>query len=242
MALRQGAAPSGFVIATKVDANSETHDFSGDRVRRSFEESLERLGLDRVELLHLHDPEFHVDFKKAMKPGGAVEALVRLRDGGTVGYIGIATGAIAVVTSYAETGVFDVVLNHNRYTLVDRSAESLMELCANRKIGFINSAPYGGGILARGSAASSKYGYATAHPEVMRAVQAMEAACARYDVPLAAAALQFSLRTEIVGSTVVGVSSPSRLEETAALADAVIPPELWRELETLVPPRETWLS
>jgi aryl-alcohol dehydrogenase-like predicted oxidoreductase len=59
---------------------------------------------------------------------------------------------------------------------------------------------------------------------------------------LAAAALQFSLRTEIVGSTVVGVSSPSRLEETAALADAVIPPELWRELETLVPPRETWLS
>lgn len=67
-----------------------------------------------------------------MKPGGAVEALVRLRDGSTVGYIGIATGAIAVVTSYAETGVFDVVLNHNRYTLVDRSAESLMELCANR--------------------------------------------------------------------------------------------------------------
>ena len=98
-----------------------------------------------------------------------------------------------------------------------------MELCANRKIGFINSATYGGGILARGSAASSKYGYATAHPEVMRAVQAMEAACARYDVPLAAAALQFSLRTEIVGSTVVGVSSPSRLEETAALGDAVIP-------------------
>lgn len=61
-----------------------------------------------------------------------MEALVRLRDGSTVGYIGIATGAIAVVTSYAETGVFDVVLNHNRYTLVDRSAESLMELCANR--------------------------------------------------------------------------------------------------------------
>ena len=88
-----------------------------------------------------------------------------------MGYIGIATGAIAVVTSYAETGVFDVVLNHNRYTLVDRSAESLMELCANRKIGFIYRAPYGGGILARGSAASSKYGYATAHPEVMRAVR-----------------------------------------------------------------------
>ena len=126
------------------------------------------------------------------------------------------TGAIAVVTSYAETGAFDVVLNHNRYTLVDRSAESLMELCANRKIGFINGAPYGGGILARGSAASSKYGYATAHPEVMRAVQAMEAACARYDVPLAAAALQFSLRTEIVGSTVVGSLGRRSLGDSGA--------------------------
>jgi D-threo-aldose 1-dehydrogenase len=69
VALRQGAAPSGFVIATKVDANSETHDFSGDRVRRSFEESLERLGLDRVELLHLHDPEFHVDCRNAGRSG-----------------------------------------------------------------------------------------------------------------------------------------------------------------------------
>jgi D-threo-aldose 1-dehydrogenase len=111
-----------------------------------------------------------------------------------------------------------------------------MELCANRKIGFINGAPYGGGILARGSAASSKYAYATAHPEVMRAVQAMEAACARYDVPLAAAALQFSLRTETVGSTVVGVSSPSRLEETAALADAVNSP---RTLARTRDPRPT---
>ncbi len=211
------------MIATKVEPEPGTHDFAGDRVMRSFEESLERLGLDRVDLLHLHDPGFHVDFKQAMAPGGAAEALVRLRESGRVGHIGIATGTISVVTSYAETGVFDVVLNHNRDTLVDRSAEALMALCADRRIGFINGAPYGGGILARGSAASSKYGYATAHPEIIRAVQAMEAACARHDVPVAAAALQFSLKSGSIASTVIGVSSPSRLAETAALADVAIP-------------------
>jgi len=242
LALGQSPPPPGFVIATKVDADSSTHDFSGDRVRRSIEESLDRLGLESVDLLHLHDPEFHVTFKEAMAGNGAVNALVALREQGRARAIGIATGTIAVVTSYAETGLFDVVLNHNRYTLVDRSAEDLMELCSNRKIGFINGAPYGGGILARGSASTSKYGYATAHPDVMRAVRSMEVACGRYGVPLAAAALQFSLKDERIASTIVGVSSPARLDETAVLADATIPAELWNELERLVPPSDAWLG
>ncbi|MEP7240528.1 MAG: aldo/keto reductase [Devosia sp.] len=241
-ALRATPLPAGFVIATKVDADPRTGDFSGERVMRSFEESLERMGLQSVDLLHLHDPEFHIDFDAAMAPQGAVNALVRLRESGRARYIGVATGTISVLTSYVETGIFDVVLNHNRYTLVDRSAEPLMEACARRNIGFINGAPYGGGILARGSASTSRYGYAPAHPEVLRAVKAMEAACARHGVPLAAAALQFSLRNPVVASTVVGLSSPARLEETAALADVAIAQTLWDELETLAPPRETWLA
>ena len=200
------------------------------------------MGLETVDLLHLHDPEFYIDFAAAIAPGGAVSALVRLRDSGRARCIGVATGTISVLSSYVETDIFDVVLNHNRYTLVDRSAEPLMDMCARREIGFINGAPYGGGILARGSEASSKYGYASAHPAVFRSVQAMEKACSKYAVPLAAAALQFSLQNPGVASTVVGVSSPSRLDETAELADFAIPSKLWDELEALVPPRETWLA
>lgn len=234
--------PPDFVIATKVDPDPGSGDFSGERVFRSFDESLSRMGLDKVDLLYLHDPEFHIDFATAMAPGGAVEALLRIRDSGRARYIGVATGTPQVLMDYLGTGLFDVILNHNRYTLVDRSAEGLMDAAARRGTGFINGAPYGGGILARESKTIDRYGYAPAHPEVLRSVAAMRAACDRHGVPLAAAALQFSLRSPLIASTVVGVSSASRLAETAALADLPIPEELWAELDTLVPPREVWLT
>src|SRR5919206_3440116 len=91
---RRGGLPRGFVLATKVDPDPQTGDFSGDRVRRSAEESLTRLGLDNVPVLYLHDPEFHLTFEQAMAPGGAVEALVELRDEGTAAHIGVAGGDI----------------------------------------------------------------------------------------------------------------------------------------------------
>lgn len=241
-ALKLVPRPVGYIIATKVDCDPKTGDFSGERVMRSFDESLARMGLESVDLLHLHDPEFHIGFEEAMSPDGAVPALVRLRESGRARYIGIATGTVSVTSSYAETGIFDVVLNHNRYTLVDRSAEPLMELCARKGIGYINGAPYGGGILARGSKASSRYGYAPTHPLVMRAVQGMEQLCDKYGVSLSAVALQFSLRNPIVASTVIGLSSPDRLDETARLADLEVPESLWTEIDQLVPPRETWLN
>ena len=237
-----GGLPPGFVLATKVDAHPDTGDFSGERVRRSAEESLERLGLDRVQLMYLHDPELHLSFAEAMAPGGAVEALVQLRDQGMLGRLGVAGGQVQLLRDFIATGLFDIVLCHNRFTLVNRSAEPLMDDAGQREVAFVNAAPYGGGILARGPGAQPRYAYEPAGEVIRNAVRAMQRACAARDVPLAAAALQFSVREPRVASTVVGVSEPSRIDETATLMAQQVPDELWAELDSLTVPPEYWLS
>jgi D-threo-aldose 1-dehydrogenase len=230
---RRGGVPEGFVLATKVDADPQTGDFSGDRVRRSVEESLDRLGLDSVPVLYLHDPEFHVTFEQAMAPGGAVEALVSLRDEGVAGHLGVAGGLVPLMQRFVETGVFEAVINHNRWTLVNRGAEPLLDLAATRGVAFVNGAPYGGGMLVKGPDAQPRYAYRETPEFVRAAVRSMQNACDRFGVPLAAAALQFSLRETRVTSTIVGVSAPDRIATTLELATTPIPDELWSELGRL---------
>ncbi len=238
---RAGGLPAGVVLATKVDPDPHTGDFSGDRVRASLEESMERLGIDRVALLHLHDPE-RISFAEAMAPGGPVEALVALREQGVVEHLGVAGGPVGVLREYLDTGVFEVLLSHNRYTLLDRSAEALFRAAADRGLGVLNAAPYGGGMLAKGPGVQQKYAYGSRDDHIREAAEAMAAACRRHGVPLAAAALQFSLRSPVIHSTVVGVSSPERIEQTLELAAVPIPDELWSELERAAPDRELWLD
>lgn len=240
-ALREmGGLPPGFVLATKVDRDT-SGDFSGTRVRRSLEESLERLGLDRVQLLYLHDPE-HISFAAGVAPGGPVEELRRIRDEGLAEHLGVAGGPVDLMRRYLDTGVFEVLLTHNRFTLVDRGADALIDAAHAAGIAVVNAAVYGGGILARGTGGSSRYAYRPAPPEVLAAVRAMERVCDRYGVPLAAAALRFSLRDERVGSTVVGVSRPDRIDECVHHATMDIPGELWTELDKLVPDPTHWLD
>ena len=238
---RAGGLPAGVVLVTKVDPAPGADDFSGDRVRRSFEESLERLGVDRVPLLHLHDPE-RIPFEEGVAPGGPLEALVALREQGLVDRIGVAGGPVPLLRRYLDTGAFDVVMSHNRYTLLDRSAAGLFAEAAAAGLGVLNAAPYGGGMLVKGPDVQSSYAYGERDEAVAAAARAMAAACARYDVPLAAAALQFSMRSPHVHSTVVGMSAPDRIAETAALAAVPVPDDLWAELEALVPPAAGWLD
>ncbi len=241
-AIRQaGGLPPRVVLATKVDPDPRTGDFSGDRVRASLEESLERLGLDRIPLLHLHDPE-RISFTDGIAPSGPVAALVDLRERGLVEHLGVAGGPVGLLRQYLETGEFEVVLSHNRYTLLDRSAESLFQYAADRGLGVLNAAPYGGGMLSKGPGVQQKYAYGSRDDRIRRAAETMEAACRRYEVPLAAAALQFSMRSQPIDSTVVGVSSPERISQTVELAGVKIPHELWAELEQATPPRELWLD
>jgi D-threo-aldose 1-dehydrogenase len=238
---RRGGLPADLLLATKVDPDPATGDFSGDRVRRSFEESLERLGVDRIELLHLHDPE-RITFEEATAPGGPVEALVRLREEGRVGHLGVAGGPVDVMQAYLDTGVFEVVLTHNRYTLLDRSAEALFARAHEAGIGVLNAAPYGGGMLAKGPGVQRKYAYGVRDDTIAAAARRMAAVCAEAGVPLAAAALQFSTRAPFIDSTVVGVSKPERVAETLAAARVPIPDDVWTALDALVPARSTWLE
>jgi D-threo-aldose 1-dehydrogenase len=143
---------------------------------------------------------------------------------------------------FIATGEFVAVLSHNRFTLVDRSAGPLMDDALERGVAFVNGAPYGGGILAKGPDAQPKYAYRPASEAVRDAVRAMQRACAGHGVSLAAAALQFSLRDPRVTSTVVGVSEPSRIAEITALISEPIPAGLWAELDSLSVAPELWLN
>jgi D-threo-aldose 1-dehydrogenase len=238
---RRGGLPAGVLLATKVDPDPRTGDFSGPRVRDSLAESLERLGLKKVPLLHLHDPE-RIGFDEATAPGGPVETLVALKDEGLADHLGVAGGPVALMQRFLDTGVFEVVLTHNRYTLLDRSAESLFKAARDRGIGVLNAAPYGGGMLVKGPETQQKYAYGERDDRIAAAAVRMRNACAHAGVPLAAAALQFSLRAGFIDSTVVGLSSPSRVAETLRLAEVRIPPSLWDELDVLAPPPSLWLD
>jgi D-threo-aldose 1-dehydrogenase len=229
----RGGLPDGVVLATKADADKVTGDFSGERVRRSVQESLERLGLDRIQLMYLHDPEYHLTFEEAMAEGGPVSALIALRDEGVVEHLGIAAGPVPLMRRFVATGVFDVALNHNRYTLLDRSAEPLLDEAAAAGVGYVNAAPYGGGMLAKGPDAQPRYAYRETAETVREAVRGMQRVCAEAGVPLRAAALQFSTREPRIASTVVGVSEPVRIAETVRLAQLPIPEAVWGQLDAL---------
>lgn len=226
---RHGGLPPDLVLATKVDPAPGSDDFSGARVRASAQESLQRLGLESVPLLYLHDPE-RISFAEATAPGGPVDALVALRDEGIAEHIGVAGGPIELMREYIALGMFEAVISHNRYTLIDRSAEPLIADAHARGIAFVNAAPYGGGMLVKGPETHRNYAYTPAAEDTLERAAALQRACADFDVPLAAAALQFSLRDERVASTIVGISSPERVQETLELAETRIPDELWDRL------------
>jgi D-threo-aldose 1-dehydrogenase len=133
-------------------------------VRRSLQESLERLGLERLALVYLHDPE-HISFEDGVAPGGPVQALVELQREGLIDHLGVAGGPIDLMRRYIRTGAFEVVITHNRFTLVDRSAEPLLDEARELDVAVVNAAPFGGGVLAKGPAAVRDYAYGPAHPD-----------------------------------------------------------------------------
>src|SRR6266566_3381138 len=183
-----GGVPPGFVLATKADRDLQTGVFTGAQMRRSVERSLRLLGLEQLQLVHLHDPE-HISFEEA--------------------------------------------ISHNRFTLLNKKAEPFWEVCVRRGVAVLNAAPYGSGILAKGPGAYPRYMYNQASPDLLRRARQMEEACERHGLPLAAAALQFSLREVRIASTIVGITRPERLTETLKLARQPIPDELWAELDSI---------
>ena len=232
-----GGLPPGYVLATKADRDFKTGDFSGEQTKRSIERSLQLLGVDQLQIVYLHDPEYATTtFEQIMAPGGAAHTLQQLKEAGVVGAIGVAGGPIDLMLRYVETGAFDAVLTHNRYTLLDRSANPLLDAAISRGMAVINAAPYGGGMLAKGPDSWSQYAYREAPPELVERARKMSQVCEEYSVPLAAAALQFSLRDPRITSTIIGMTRAERVAQTLQLAQHPIPDDLWCRLEVITAP------
>lgn len=221
-------------VISKVDCEPGTGVFDRDRVLRSFDETTARLGVERLSLLHLHDP-YTVTFDEAMAPGGAVEGLIELRESGRVDAIGVAAAPVPLMARYVATGVFDAVLIHNRFTVVDQSAAPVFVDAHARDMTVFNAAPFGSGILVTGPRPGAIYDYRPATPELIGWVERLEKVCVAHGVSLAAVALHFSLRSPLVDSTIVGVASPGRRAQLDELAATPVPDDIWEELERLGP-------
>jgi D-threo-aldose 1-dehydrogenase len=231
-----GGLPDDFLVATKVDAAGK--DYSGARVRTSVAESKQRLGLDQLPLVYLHDPEFH-NFDTMRD---AVTTLMRLRDEGEIGHVGLAGGNVHELARYLDLGGFEVLLVHNRWSLVDHSADSLIEQALGLGIAVVNAAIYGGGILANPSGGSRNYCYREAPAATLEAVTLMDKACREYGIDLATAALQHSVNDPRITGTVVGFSKPVRLQRITASLETEIPAELLDRLAELLPDKQHWLE
>ena len=203
-------------------------DFSAAGVRRSVEESLDRLGVDRVDVLYLHDPE-RWDLQRGLADG--LPALTRVRDEGLTTAIGIGSMQATALIAAARTGVADLLMVAGRYTLADQTgAADLFAACRGNNVGIVAAAVFNGGLLAGPVTGASTFDYAPAPAAVLERARRIEAVCAGFDVPLRAVALQYPLRQPLVRSVVVGGTTPDQARANAVDMARKIPPQLWERL------------
>jgi D-threo-aldose 1-dehydrogenase len=203
-------------------------DFSRAGALRSFESSLERLGLDRVDILFIHDPDDHY----AQAVAEAVPVLLELRAKGRVRAIGAGMNQWQMELAFAKLGHFDCFLLAGRYTLLDQTAlPEFLPYCVEHGISVVAGGPYNSGILAVGPREGATFNYRAAAPEMMDKARRIQAVCERHHVPLRAAALQFILAHPAIASVIPGARSVAEVEENVALVEHPIPDALWAELK-----------
>lgn len=227
---RYGGWPKGFLLSTKLDRDPETNRFDADRAQASLEESLTALHLNAVDILHLHDPEYAADLSEITRKGGALDALFAMKEEGLIKATGLAMGRIDIMLPLLRDWDFDVIINHNRFTLLNREADEMYDLAASKGMAIINAAPFAGGILAKGPQQTSKITYQEASKDALEPVYAIEKLCADFGIDMGAAALQFSLRDPRITSTLCGASSPHSIDNTLAWAQQDIPEDLWQHM------------
>jgi aryl-alcohol dehydrogenase-like predicted oxidoreductase len=200
-------------------------DFSAEGVFRSHADSMERMQLNHVDVVHIHDPDDHYEDAIAH----AFPALALMRDKGAIGAVGAGMNQTEMLCRFASDADFDCFLVAGRYTLLDTSASiDLLPLCAAREIAVICGGVFNSGVLASGDT----YDYASAPAEVRDRVRQLERVCGRHDVPLKAAAIQFPLGHPAVTCVVVGARSPNEVEENDAMFRFDIPGALWSDLQS----------
>ncbi|MET8526016.1 aldo/keto reductase [Micromonospora sp. NPDC005172] len=214
--------PEGFDVPAD---HRRVWDFSRDGVLRSLEASLERTGLDRVDVVYLHDPDDH--WEQAATE--AVPALVELRDEGVVGAIGAGMNQSAMLARFVKETDIDVVMCAGRYTLLEQGAlDDLLPAAQAAGVGVVIAGVYNSGLLARDQPpADATYNYQQAPPEVIERARRIATVCQEYGVTLPQAALAFVRRHPVVVSTVVGLRDEAQVTETLRRFDADVPEQLW---------------
>jgi D-threo-aldose 1-dehydrogenase len=203
-----------------------TYDFSHDATLRSLDDSLTRLGVARVDLLHVHDPDDHAD--EALR--GAFPALRRLRDEGVIRALGAGMNQSALLARFVREADLDCVLLAGRFTLLDQSGlDELLPLCSARGVSVIAGGVFNSGLLADPSPRAT-YDYHTAPPALVERARRLESVCARHGVDLKAAALRFPLAHPAVACVLTGARSAAEMTQNARLFAAPIPLALWDDL------------
>ena len=229
--LEPNDAPTGSDLAEGFDVPDTLRrrfDFSADGVRRSLDESLQRLGLDRVDVLYVHDPDDFLD--EAIEQ--AVPALVRLRDEGVLGAVGVGMNAVGPLRRFVAETAVDVVMVAGRWTLLDRSAAPLLEEASARGVSVVSAAPFNSGLLARPDpSADTTFDYRPVPAELLAAARDLAATARACGATLPQLALQFGLQHPAVAAVVAGAASAGEIRTNADLITRPLPLDAWDRLD-----------
>ena len=202
-------------------------DFSYDGTLRALEESLSRLDLDRVDIVHVHDADDHVE----QAINGAYPALMKLREQGVIGAVGLGIDHCEPAVELLRAVDLDCVLIAGRWTLLDQgAAKALLPLAEARGVAIIAAGVFNSGVLADPNAPAATFDYVPSSPAIVAKAQAMAAVCSAHGVPLKAAALQFPYRHPAVAAVVTGARTAAELAENVALVELPVPERLWADL------------
>lgn len=218
----------------------EVYDYCHDGIMRCLEDSLERLGIDRVDVLYCHDIDIFnhgsqaaLDQRLKEFMGSGYQAMVKLREQGVVKAIGAGINEWQICETLARAGDFDVFLLAGRYSLLEQdSLQTLLPYCSERKIGIVIGGPYNSGILATGPKSGAYYNYDPAPKEILDRVARIEKVCNAHGVKLPEAALRFPLGHPAVVSVIPGAQSAAEVHRNAAIMSARIPPAMWQALKS----------
>jgi D-threo-aldose 1-dehydrogenase len=203
-------------------------DYSGDGVRRSIEASLGRLGLDRIDMVLIHDPEDYLD--DAL--GAAMPALVSLREQGVIGAVGVGMNYVSPLLRFVREADVDVLMVAGRWTLADRSGGALMAACAERDVSVLAAAPFNSGLLARAKPSpDAHFDYGPAPSEVLDHARRLAAICRLYGAELPQVAIQFPLRHEATACVVTGMRTIDQVRAAVGWASEPLPESLWGAIE-----------
>ena len=238
----------GMISTEIIDKGKEKFDYSYDGFMRSFEFSIERLGLDTIDILLVHDCDIWTHGSKEASDAhintvmtSGIKALQKLRDEKVIKAFGVGVNEWQVSQTMAEQGDFDLFLLAGRYTLLEQeqSLNSFLPLCEKRGIGILLGGPYNSGILATGAKKGAFYNYEPAPKAILDRVGKIEKVCKSHKVKLAQAALRFPLTHPSVVSVLPGAVSPREVEQNVKTMSAKIPKKLWKQLkaEGLIDPR-----